>query len=156
MVWASLKEATQQSPSELDAKGRRDETFTAQEWRRFDQLVARQLGKIRRASLNRRVNLNTGRLTAFEDRLPLAMKRILEYTVSRSDDRPDLGGGWMPIAVWSGRSPQGFLIAIGRIMLPQPLWHKPAESRSREGSIRSSCTWPWRKITSRCSLPGPP
>jgi hypothetical protein len=29
---------------------------------------------------------------------------------------------------------QGFLIVIGRISLSQPLWHKPAQSRSREWS----------------------
>jgi len=40
--------------------------------------------------------------------------------------------------------------------LPQPLWHKPEESQSLEWSIPSSRSWAWRKIASRCSLPGPP
>ena len=72
------------SLAHLEAKHKRGETFTASEWSRFDQLVA----KIQRAALNRRVNLNSGPLTPFEDRLPLAMKEILEHTVCQSDDRP--------------------------------------------------------------------
>jgi hypothetical protein len=84
----SPKDPELMSLPELEAKHERGEIFTAPEWRRFDQLVTRRLAEIRRAALNRRVDLKTGRLTAFEDRLPLAMKRILGYTVRRRDDQP--------------------------------------------------------------------
>jgi hypothetical protein len=78
----SPKDTALLSLAELQAKYERGEIFTAPEWRRFDQLVARHRSKIRRA------DKDTGRLTAFEDRLPLAMKRILGYTVRRRDDQP--------------------------------------------------------------------
>jgi hypothetical protein len=84
----STKDTVLMSLADLEAKHKKGEIFTAPEWRRFDQLVVRQLAKIRRAALNRRVDLNTGLLIPIEDGLPLGMKRILEYTSSRSDKRP--------------------------------------------------------------------